>query len=380
MPPSHPGAVDWDTARSVAARVARRDPYQNLVSQRELEATFDAATAQAEELVADATGLISEAGQARARVADRAEWVSANLSSFQRLLRPVTAKFEERMAAGGRFAPITRKVAGAEVGALLGWMSSRVLGQYDLLVIEDEAPEEQDLVYYVGPNIVGLERRFAFPSREFRLWIALHECTHRAQFTGVPWLREHFLSLINELLEAVDPDPTHLVETARRLASERRSGSSSLDGGGLAALLATPAQREVLDRITGLMSLLEGHGEVTMDRAARGLVPSADRFGRVLRARRESARGVAKAVQRLIGLEAKLAQYAQGVAFIETVEAEGGRELFDVVWERPENLPSIAEVREPRRWLERVGGRPAPSGAAGGVEAAGPGEPTTRGS
>ena len=93
----------------------------------------------------------------------------------------------------GPLAPVAQKVAGAEVGALLGWMSTRVLGQYDLLVVEDESPEDQDIVYYVGPNVLALEKRFAFPPREFRLWLALHEVTHRAQFTGIPWLRTHYL-------------------------------------------------------------------------------------------------------------------------------------------------------------------------------------------
>ena len=102
-------------------------------------------------------------------------------------------------------------MAGAELGALLGWMSTRVLGQYDLLVIEDEHPEEQDLVYYVGPNVLGLEKRFAFPPREFRLWLALHEVTHRAQFTGVPWMREHFLGLVETTLSGLDPDPSRML-------------------------------------------------------------------------------------------------------------------------------------------------------------------------
>ncbi|MEA3215318.1 MAG: hypothetical protein QOJ19_1474 [Acidimicrobiia bacterium] len=348
-----PDTVDWQLAERVAARVARRDPYAALASTAGLDADFAELTVEAEQLVAATTGLPQLAGPARARVADRSEWASANIASFQRLLRPLTERFGDRLGKGA-MAPIARRAAGVEVGLLLGWMSTRVLGQYDLLVIEEERPEEQDLVYYVGPNILGLERRFAFPSREFRLWIALHECTHRAQFTGVPWLRPHFLSLVDRLLSSVDPDPARLLEGLRRAVSEARSGGRPLDRGGLAAVVATPEQREVLDEIGGLMALLEGHGEVTMNRAGDHRLPSAERFERVLKARRTSASALAKLLQRLIGLEAKLAQYALGENFIETVEREGGRQLFDRVWEGPQWLPVMDEIRRPKQWIDRV--------------------------
>ena len=124
----------------------------------------------------------------------------------------------------GPLAPVAQRVAGAEVGALLGWMSTRVLGQYDLLVVEDEDPEDQDIVYYVGPNVLALEKRFAFPPREFRLWLALHEVTHRAQFTGIPWLRTHFLGLVDEVMGAVDPDPKRFIAAIGRVADDIRDG------------------------------------------------------------------------------------------------------------------------------------------------------------
>jgi coenzyme F420 biosynthesis associated uncharacterized protein len=347
------GAVDWGLARRVAAQVARRDPYAPLTSTARLDTDFAELTAEAEVLVARATGLPQLAGSARPRVADREAWVSANIESFQRLLRPLTDRFGERLARGP-VAPLARRAAGVEVGLLLGWMSTRVLGQYDLLVIEDERPEDQDVVYYVGPNILALERRFAFPPREFRLWIALHECTHRAQFTGVPWLRPHFLGLVQRLLGSVDPDPARLLEGIKRAVTEARGGGRPLDRGGLAAALATPEQREVLDEVGGLMALLEGHGEVTMNRAGEGRVPSADRFERVLKTRRQTASPLARLLQRLVGLEAKLAQYALGEAFIQQVEDAGGPGLFERVWAGPEWLPVMDEIRDPPRWIERV--------------------------
>jgi coenzyme F420 biosynthesis associated uncharacterized protein len=263
-------------------------------------------------------------------------------------------KLGDKLAASP-MAPLTRRAAGAEVGALLGWMSTRVLGQYDLLVIEDENPADQDLVYYVGPNVLALEKLYAFPPREFRLWLALHEVTHRAQFTGVPWMREHFLSLVHQTLDAVDPDPKRFIDAIERVVKAMREGQNPLADGGLAVLVASEEQRQVLDQVAGLMSLLEGHGDITMDRAGVEHLPSAGRFGRVLRQRRQQASGPAKLLAQLIGLEAKLAQYQQGEAFIERVEQTGGPELLDRVWESPGLLPSIEEIRDPQRWIDRVG-------------------------
>jgi coenzyme F420 biosynthesis associated uncharacterized protein len=356
--------VDWEFAERVAVRVAERvggrDPFAGSYHAASLEPDFAELTAQAEELVAATTGLRSLAGPARARVTDRQAWVRANIASFQRLLRPLLDKIGERAGERAAGNPVTRKIAGAEVGALLGWMSTRVLGQYDLLIVEEEAPEEQDLVYYVGPNVLALEKRFGFPPREFRLWLALHEVTHRAQFTGVPWMRGHFLSLVDGLVGSVDPDPQRLVAALRRVAEGARTGRNPLDDGGLVGLLATPEQQDVLDRVAGLMSLLEGHGDVTMDRAGAHLIPNAARFSRVLRERRRSATGGAKLLQKLLGIEAKLAQYEQGERFIAAVEQAGGTQLLDHAWRGPEWLPSRAEIKEPSLWVARV----APAGVA----------------
>ena len=349
-----PGAVDWELAQRVAIRVAGREPFSESYHYDSLEPDFTELTAQAEELVTAETGLVSLAGPARARVTNRAGWVGANVASFQRLLRPLLEKFDDRVGSGFA-APLTTRLAGAELGMVLGWMSTRVLGQYDLLIIEEESPLDQDLVYYVGPNVLALEKQFAFPPEQFRLWLALHEVTHRAQFTGVPWLREHFIGLVHDTLGAVDPDPKRLLDGVNRMADAVRSGQNPLADGGLVNLVAGPEQRAILDQVSGMMSLLEGHGDVTMDRAGQGLVPSADRFGRVLRERRDAAKGLSRLVQQLIGLEAKLNQYAQGEAFIADVERAGGTTLLSRAWEEPGNLPSLIEIREPHRWIERMG-------------------------
>ncbi|MGI8757236.1 MAG: zinc-dependent metalloprotease [Acidimicrobiales bacterium] len=346
-------AVDWGLAEKVAVRAAGREPFAESYHYASLTSDFAELTALAEDQVAAATGLRSLAGPARARVTDRQGWVRANIDSFQRLLRPITDRLEDSISSSS-FAPVARKAAGAEVGMVLGWMSSRVLGQYDLLVVEDERPEDQDIVYFVGPNIIGLEKRFAFPPREFRHWLALHEVTHRAQFTGIPWMRQHFLGLVQETVSAVDPDPKRLLDAIARAATDMRKGKNPLDDGGIMAVLASPEQRLVLDQVAGLMSLLEGHGDVTMDRAGADQIPSAARFGQVLRNRREQGNSAAKMLQKLIGLEAKMKQYEQGERFIEAVEREGGTALLDQAWVEPANLPSIDEIRDPGSWIARV--------------------------
>ena len=345
--------VDWDLAERMAVRVAGTDPFARSYHYDSLVGDFAELTVQAEELVGAATGLRSLSGPARARVTDRSDWVRANIASFQRLLRPLTDRFADRMGAGP-LAPVARRVAGAEVGVMLGWMSTRVLGQYDMLIVDDEQPDDQDVVYYVGPNVLALEKHFAFPPREFRLWLALHETTHRAQFTGIPWLREHFLSLVDQTLSAVDPDPKRFIDAIGRVAEGVRTGKNPLDDGGLAVLLASPAQLDVLNQISGMMSLLEGHGDVTMDRAGADRIPSAERFSRVLRLRRQQSNSVVRLLQKLVGLEAKLNQYEQGERFIAAVEASGGPALLDEAWTGPEALPSMDEIRDPARWIARV--------------------------
>ncbi|MGH9075966.1 MAG: zinc-dependent metalloprotease [Acidimicrobiales bacterium] len=362
--------ISWEVAERLAVRVADRRPPPPSYERQALEADFAELTEQAEELVAAETGLRSLAGPARARVTDRAGWVRANVASFRRLITPVAEKLAASHRVPTKVGPVTlampagatRTITGGQVGLLLGWMSTRVLGQYDQLLIEDDHPEDQDIVYYVGPNIAALEQRFGFPPREFRLWIALHEVTHRAQFTGVPWMRAHFLSLVSSTLGSIDADPKRLVEALRRAVDQIRSGRNPLDEGGLVTLLATPDQFQAIRQVSGLMSLLEGHGDVTMDRAAADRIPNADRFSRALRERRRQ-RGAAKVMSSLLGLDAKLRQYQQGEEFIASVEGAGGPDLLARVWEGPEWLPSWDEIHEPETWIARAGAPPVAVGS-----------------
>jgi len=366
------GLVDWALAQRVADWAVARNPAPASYREPAVQAEFDELTAQAEELVATATGLRSPDGPARARVVGRRDWVAVNVAAIDRLLSPTLRKLESRRAASPtmaflpswvpeRLAGAGRAVSGAQFGLVLSWMSSRVLGQYDLL-LTDDTPDEQDIVYYVGPNVLGLEERYGFSAREFRLWLALHEVTHRCQFTGVPWLRDHFVSLVDAGLEPMATDPARLGEAVRRAAEELRAGHSPIGDAGVIGLVATPEQLEAIQRLQALMSLLEGHGDVTMDRAGADAVPGAERFSRILRERRQQVRGPAKLLQQVLGLEAKLRQYAEGEKFVTAVEAAGGPELFNHVWRGPEWLPSLVEIRDPGQWIERARSAPALAG------------------
>ena len=352
-----PEPIDWALAERVARRFAGREPLASSYLSRSLRPDFDVVTTEAEELAAAHTGLRAP-GPARAEVLDRRGWVSANVASMQRMLAPLTARIGERMAKSP-IAPVGRRIAGTEMGVLLGYLAQRVLGQYDLLVPDGEGDEKAaatdgDAVYYVGSNVLVLEKRYAFAPREFRRWIALHEVTHRAQFTGVPWLKGHFLSLVERSLTMVDPDPRRVMQAVMRAADEIRRGRNPLDEGGLVGLLASPEQRGVLAEVQSLMSLLEGHGNAVMNELGREHVGGQERMARILQARRR-ARGFAGVLHKLLGLESKMRQYEIGEAFVAGVERAGGPRAIDAAWRGPDSLPTAEELTHPEDWLARVG-------------------------
>jgi coenzyme F420 biosynthesis associated uncharacterized protein len=354
-----PSMVDWDLARRVSAGALILKPAPATYRSANLQGQFDELTAQAEELVSAATGLHSLHGRARAKVTDRSGWAAANVRSMQRLVGPALDDFQSQRITkvSAPAIAVGRAVSGTQLGLMLAYMATRVLGQYDLL-INDETPEDQDLVSYVGPNVVAIEERYGFDTGQFRLWLALHEVTHRMQFTAVPWLRDHFVSLVGQLLEPLSGDPLGLAETIKRLSTELRAGRNPWQEGGMTgvvAMMATPEQRDALSKITGMMSLLEGHGDVTMDRAGAAEIPGAANFSKVLHDRRQRARGVTKFMSKLLGLDAKMRQYAEGEHFVEAVEAVGGPTLLARVWEAPEWLPTQAEIRNPADWAARAG-------------------------
>ncbi len=352
--------VSWEVAQRVATWIGARGSLfgppgvgtLDATTTAQLEADFAEATTRAESLVVAATGLQPATGSAGALVLDRAGWVRANLTSFRRLLEPMLEQLQTTTTPG-LFSQAAGQVTGAQLGLVLGWMATRVLGQYDLLLAEAE--DTGGVVSYVGPNVVALERRHGFPAKQFRLWIALHEVTHRCQFTGVPWLRGHFLSLVDEAMSGMTPDPRRFAEALRRAAAAVRAGENPLQEAGVLGLVAPPEQLAVITRIQAMMSLLEGHGDVTMDRAGADAVPDAAWFSRVLRERRRRASLPARLLQQLLGIDAKLRQYEMGERFIHAVEEAGGPQLLARVWEGPDMLPTMDEIRQPDMWVARVG-------------------------
>lgn len=345
----------------MARRVAGHDPLESSYLAASLDSEFEAITARAEQLVGEFTGLVPEE-PGTALVLDRQRWVEANIASFRNTLAPFTRRVGERMAQSP-FAPAGRAVAAAEMGVLMGFLAQRVLGQYDLLVPDeggaagfpgDTPSPPGDAVYYVGPNILALEKRYGFRPGDFRLWIALHEVTHRAQFRAVPWMKGYFLSLVDSTMSLIEPDPKRLVRALERAAEAARRGRNPLDDGGIVALFATDEQRKVLDKVQALMSLLEGHGNFVMDRLGKVHVTGQERMSAALKARRQSG-GVGAQIRKLVGIEMKMRQYEIGEQFITHLEETVGAQALDAAWRGPDCLPTMAELEAPERWLERVG-------------------------
>jgi coenzyme F420 biosynthesis associated uncharacterized protein len=340
--------IDWRRAEQIAARISG---HHADVSTTEF-VDFSHVIPTLEDQIESTTGLRSLAGPAVVAVIDRPAWIRANISSFQHLLAPVIDEWATKVPTKGLAARISGQVVGAELGALLGWMSTRVLGQYDLLVGRND---DDDAVYMVGPNLAAMERRFGFDPAEFRTWVLLHELTHRAQFTGVPWMKQHFTGLVNTSVKLANPDPRRIAESIREAFSDRDRARQQVRDSGVFGLIASNEQRDVIQQIAGLMSLLEGHGDVTMSRAVSELVPSAARFSHVLQARRRRSNPLTRLVLRLTGIEGKLNQYAAGERFIAAIEGVGGSRSVDVCWRAPENIPSMEEIRNPQVWLDRMG-------------------------
>ncbi len=275
----------------------------------------------------------------------RPEWVGANLEALQRLIEPLARKL---MPAGARRSELRRKGLGAQVGGLLGYVSRKVLGQYDVFLPADD----EGLLYFVGPNVIEAERRFDLPPRDFRLWIAAHEVTHRLQFGATRWLKPYLSRHIDEYLGTLQVDTRELLNQLRRAAEEIRAGAD-WRGPQAILLLMTDEQRSLFAKMQALMSLLEGHASFVMNRAVADRVADVDRMRRSLSERRRTG-GVEKGFQRAIGFETKIAQYEAGEWFVRSIVDEAGMDDFNRIWEREEHLPTPAEITDPTRWIARV--------------------------
>lgn len=339
--------ADWKVATDVGRRVAGAGVPVPAVERARMREDIAELVPQAEDLVAGFTGLQPGGFRSRAWVMSRGEWIGANLRGIQRILEPLAARILARSSRRARF---RRTGLGAQVGVLLGYASRKVLGQYDVFL----PPDDDGLLYFVGPNVAEAERRYGLPQRDFRLWIALHEVTHRVQFGATPWLRGHLTGMVDRYLSTVSLDSGELARQLRRAVDEVRAGS---DWRGIGAfyLLMDEEQRELFRRMQGVMSLLEGHASFVMNGVAEGRVEDLERMRRSLKERRRAS-SVERSFQRAVGFESKLRQYDVGERFVATLVDRVGMEGFNAVWRHEGNLPTLEEIAEPGRWLARVAG------------------------
>jgi coenzyme F420 biosynthesis associated uncharacterized protein len=341
--------VDWETAARVAKRFSGEYALAGTYHEHRFELQAPGLVARASDMVSAETGL-ELSGAPVVGVISRDDWVDTNIRSFGTLLEPLEKKLADRDGIG---TAVAAKVMGAELGAVLGFMSKRVLGQYEL-VLPTGDDDNGDTVLFVGANIMAMERQYEFRPSSFRFWVALHESAHRAQFKGVPWLRDYFLSLVERLVDSSVPEKGRLARIASELGSAEGAGVDRLGDAGLVGLLASPDQRDILDEVQALMSLLEGHGHVVMDRLGEREIVDVKRMSNVLKARRKDPK--AAAFMKLIGIEMKMKQYDAGAAFISQVEDQASWDALSMAWESSDALPTLAEIDDASLWLNRMAG------------------------
>jgi coenzyme F420 biosynthesis associated uncharacterized protein len=349
-------AVDWRFAATVGQRLARPGPAASDYTRRQVIEELTSAAAKAEPPVRDVTGLITDGfnkGEVPApRIVDRPQWIGAAAESM-------------RVMTNGSDKPrgfFTGRITGAQTGAVLAFVSSGILGQYDPFAGSREATKEGSLLL-VYPNVIAVERQLRVDPSDFRLWVCLHEVTHRVQFTANPWLSDYMAQALGLLTQDAGED---IREVAGRLAefvrhrADGADGSVASDGAssgilGLVRAVQSEPQREALDRLLVLGTLLEGHADHVMDAVGPVVVPSVATIRRRFDERRHRKQPpLQRLLRALLGLDAKLSQYTRGKAFVDHVVGKVGMQRFNTVWSAPETLPLPAEIDEPQRWIDRV--------------------------
>lgn len=350
--------VDWDLAGRTARRLMSSGPRTTREDAAAVVRHLHEAAATAVEHVEGLTGMTAAPGGPLPEVAvvDRPGWVDANASGMAALLDPLVSKLAEKQETrpGPLATAIGSRATGVQAGGVLAFLSSRVLGQYEVFGTGGR-------LLLVAPNIVATEEKLGVDPADFRLWVCLHEVTHQLQFTAVPWLKGHLESEIAQFVAATDLSADVLRE---RLQDVLRSVGEAIRGDdgeseGLMALIRDPHQRAILDRITAVMSLVEGHAEYVMDGVGPDVVPSVTTLRKRFAQRRKGRGPLDRVLRRLLGLEQKMKQYAEGRRFVGGVIDLVGMEGFNRVWESPQNLPRIEELTRPELWVDRVHGRPA---------------------
>jgi coenzyme F420 biosynthesis associated uncharacterized protein len=341
--------VDWSLARRVAGFAGATE------GSTEVGVDVIAAAARLEPEVAGYTGLDPQGNAPAAEVVDRAGWADANLTTFSHLLQPIADRMSERLGRAGPIAGPLRLAAGAtiaaEVGLVTGYMSQRVIGQFELSLIQPEAPTR---LLFVAPNVRKAVAELGVDRDAFTDWIVLHELTHVMQFTGVPWLRSHLGGLLRAYLDTVEvqintgaagglpsmPNIQELVERFRQ--------------GGLMALIQTREQRDLMDSLQPVMAVLEGYSEHVMDALGATLVSDHEKLREAMDRRRQSRSAPERLLQKLLGLDMKMRQYEHGKRFCDAVVEQAGIDGLNVVWRSPDDMPSVAELDDPAAWVRRT--------------------------
>ncbi len=342
--PASDAMVDWDLAVKIATRIAGDGPVVGRTEAADTVAELRAGAARSTGLVREFTGLDAPEDTAPVLVVDRGGWARANAEAFRVVTGPLTDKLGEKRPNGSALGQaVGSRITGAEVGGLLGFLAGKVLGQFDPFF------DPHGRLLLVAPNIVHIEREIDADPHDFRLWVCLHEETHRVQFTAVPWMRDHLFSEVRAITESVGD--TGVEELLGRVVDVAKGG---LRGGSIVDLLSSPEQKEVLDRVTGMMSLLEGHADVVMDGVGPSVIPSVEQIRRRFTERRKGTSSLDRLLRRLLGIDAKVAQYRDGARFVRAVVDKVGMAEFNAVWERAEHLPSKDELADPEAWVSRV--------------------------
>ena len=350
MTDSGPEPIDWDLALATARRLAPAGPEVPADEAREAVAMLRVLAREAIAPVRDVTGMTAPDTSA-AVVVDRSAWISSNLASMRGLLGSWDTLSERTESAPQVVRALGSRGTALQLGAVLAWLSTKVLGQFEALATGSR--DEPGRLLLVAPTIVQVEHQLEVDPHDFRLWVCLHEEAHRVQFGAVPWLRTHFTQRITALLDASSLSAR---ETAERLiafayALVRSVRSDDVD---VLSALQTPEQRVIVDELTGLMSLLEGHADVVMDDVGPAIVPSVGQIRERFTARRQHPGAIDQVVRRALGVDAKMRQYSDGASFVRHVVERAGMAGLNEVWVSPDRLPSRREIHAPDEWMARV--------------------------
>lgn len=356
--------INWDLAASAAARLAPAGP---VLRAAEIDTAVESLRHMADISVPHVHHITRlEAARdlrdSSVLVVDRASWAKANTQSFAVMLKPAIEKMLD--GRGGSVSPgaanVSGAITGSQLGAVLAFLSSKVLGQYDpfsALAEGSNAPAGGRLLL-VAPNIISVERELNVTPEDFRLWVCLHEQTHRVQFAAAPWLRHHMLDEIETLSGHLLGNVDSLMERASAAAKSvrNRSADGTTPGrGAILDLLNNPEEKASLSHLTAVMSLLEGHANVVMDAVDASIVPSVKTIRQRFNARGKDRGVIEKFIRNLLGLDAKMRQYSDGARFVRAVVAVAGMEGFNRVWESVDHLPTEPEIHDAKLWLDRMG-------------------------